>query len=611
MKARSGAHPAVQQPRQRGFNAEEGGEAPRLLFWDGEVHLKNHCTKEDCSYCHSRPPCHPTPPGMTSKEWGSTNITSTMTRDPICGMTVNPSNSVQAERDGVTHYFCSEECREQFLGSGSVIHRAGPCVIVIFGASGDLTKRKLLPSLCNLLSNGLLAEDFAIIGVGRREWSDEDFRKQMREAVPAFSTQKVDPALWSNIEQRMRYCSGAYSDPGTYQRLSAMLVESDTKHHTGGNALFYLSVPPGSFGPIIQQLHESGLLKESPPVWRRIVIEKPFGIDLASARELNATLASALAESQIFRIDHYLGKETAQNLLVFRLENSMIEPVWNRTFIEYVEITAAESMGIEGRAAFYETTGAFRDMMQTHMLMLLALIAMEPPASLSGEAVRNEKAKLLEAIRIPGPDDVKRDMVRGQYGPGQCNGKPVAGYREELGVPPDSAVETFAAVKLWVDNWRWAGVPFFLRTGKRLARRVTEIVVHFKSPPLSLFRGTECSPLGPNLLIMHIQPEEGITLQMRAKMPGPTIRTRAVTLDFDYSQFGKIAPSTGYEKLLYDCMIGNTTLFHRADMVDAAWKVADPILTTWATEQGTGPPIYDPGSWGPPEAAHLHPWQSR
>jgi glucose-6-phosphate 1-dehydrogenase len=534
-----------------------------------------------------------------------------MTRDPICGMTVNPSNSVQAERDGVTHYFCSEECREQFLGAGSVIHRAGPCVIVIFGASGDLTKRKLLPALCNLIANGLLAENFAIIGVGRREWSDEDFKKQMRETVPAFSTQEADPALWSKIEQRMRYCSGSYTDPGLYERLGAMLSESDTKHHTGGNAIFYLSVPPGSFGPIIQQLHETGLLKESPPVWRRLVIEKPFGRDLASARELNATLASALDESQIFRIDHYLGKETAQNLLVFRLGNSMIEPVWNRTFIDHVEITAAESIGIEGRAAFYETAGAFRDMMQTHMLMLLALITMEPPASLSGEAVRNEKAKLLEAIRIPGPDDVERDMVRGQYGPGQVNGKPVAGYREEPGVPPGSAVETFVAVKLWVDNWRWAGVPFYLRTGKRLARRVTEIVVHFKSPPLSLFRGTECSPLGPNLLVMHIQPDEGITLQMRAKMPGPTIQTRAVTLDFDYSQFGNVAPSTGYEKLLYDCMIGDTTLFHRADMVDAAWKVADPILTTWASEQGDGPAIYDPGSWGPAGAEHLHPWQSR
>ena len=534
-----------------------------------------------------------------------------MTRDPICGMTVNPNTALHAERDGRTHYFCSDECRQQFLSAQAVTHRAGPCVIVIFGASGDLMKRKLLPSLCNLIASGLLTEDFAIIGVGRKEWSDEDFRQQMRRAVSEFATQKVDPELWRNFEQRMRYCSGSYTDPEIYQRLGTMLSEADAKHHTGGNALFYLSVPPVSFAPIAQQLHANGLLKETPPVWRRLVIEKPFGHDLASARELNATLSYALAESQIFRIDHYLGKETAQNLLVFRLGNSMIEPVWNRTFIDHVEITAAEAIGIEGRAAFYESAGAFRDMMQTHMLMLLALITMEPPASLSGEAVRNEKAKLLEAIRISKPADVLRDTVRGQYGPGQINGKPTAGYRDEPGVSPESTVETFAAARLWVDNWRWAGVPFYLRTGKRLARRVTEIVVHFKSPPLSLFGGTECSPLGPNLLIMHIQPEEGITLQMRAKMPGPTISTRAVTLDFDYAQFGKIAPTTGYEKLLYDCLMGDATLFHRADMVEAAWKVSEPILSTWACQPRESLPIYAPGTWGPPEAEQQHRWQSR
>lgn len=520
-------------------------------------------------------------------------------------MTVNPDTALHAESDGQTHYFCSNECRQQFLTASAVSQRAGPCVIVIFGASGDLTKRKLLPSLCNLLANGTLGEDFAIIGVGRREWSDDDFKQQMREAVSEFATQKVDPALWTSLEQRMRYCSGSYTDPATYQKLETMLSESEPKHHTGGNVLFYLSVPPATFGPIAQQLHAKGLLRETPPVWRRVIIEKPFGHDLASARELNATLASALTESQIFRIDHYLGKETAQNLLVFRLGNSMIEPVWNRTFIDHVEITAAETMGIEGRGAFYETAGAFRDMMQTHLLTLLALITMEPPASLAGEAVRNEKAKLLGAIRIPKPEHVMRDTVRGQYGPGQVNGKPVAGYREEPGVSPESTIETFGAARLWVDNWRWAGVPFYLRTGKRLSRRVTEIVIHFKSPPLSLFGGTECCPLGPNLLIMHIQPGEGITLQMRAKMPGPTIRTRAVTLDFDYSQFGKIAPTTGYEKLLYDCLVGDATLFHRTDMVEAAWKVADPILNTWASLPREHLPVYAPGTWGPPEAEHL------
>ncbi len=534
-----------------------------------------------------------------------------MTRDPICGMTVNADNALHTERDGQTHYFCSDECRQQFLAVPAAALRAGPCVIVIFGASGDLTKRKLLPSLCNLVANGLLAEDFAIIGVGRREWSDADFRQHMREAVFELATQKVEPAMWKLIEQRMRYCSGSYTDSGTYQKLSAMLSVSDTSHHTGGNALFYLSVPSASFAPIVQQLHANGLLRETPPVWRRVIIEKPFGHDLPSARELNATLSSALAEQQIFRIDHYLGKETAQNLIVFRLGNSMIEPVWNRTFIDHVEITAAETIGIEGRGAFYETAGAFRDMIQTHMLMLLALITMEPPPSLTGEMVRNEKAKLLEAIRIPKPEEVMSNTVRGQYGSGQANGKSIAGYREEPGVSPESIVETFAAARLWVDNWRWAGVPFYLRTGKRLPRRVTEIVVRFKSPPLSLFGGTECSPLGANLLIMHIQPDEGITLQMRAKMPGPTISTRAVTLDFDYSQFGQIACTTGYEKLLYDCIMGDATHFHRADMVEAAWKVADPILNTWANHPHKHLPIYAPGTWGPTEAEQHHRWQSR
>ena len=526
-------------------------------------------------------------------------------------MTVNPDHALHAERDGQTHYFCSDECRQQFLTASVIAHRAGPCVIVIFGASGDLTKRKLLPSLCNLIANGLLAEDFAVIGVGRKEWSDQDFRQQMRDAVSELATPKVESELWNTVEQRMRYCSGSYTDPGTYQRLSTMLLESETKHHTGGNALFYLSVPSLSFGTIVQQLHGSGLLSETKPVWRRVIIEKPFGHDLVSAQQLNATLSSALTERQIFRIDHYLGKETAQNLLVFRLGNSMIEPIWNRTFIDHVEITAAELMGIEGRSAFYETSGAFRDMMQTHLLMLLTLIAMEPPTALTGEAVRNEKAKLLGAIRIPKSEEVLRDMVRGQYGAGQVNGKAIVGYRQEPGVSPESTVETFAAAKLWVDNWRWAGVPFYLRTGKRLAQRVTEIVVHFKSPPLSLFGGTECSPLGPNLLIMHIQPEEGITLQMRAKMPGPTIRTRAVTLDFDYSQFGKIAPTTGYEKLLYDCIVGDATHFHRTDMVEAAWKVADPILGVWASQPRENLPMYVPGTWGPPESEQLHSWQSR
>jgi glucose-6-phosphate 1-dehydrogenase len=348
-----------------------------------------------------------------------------------------------------------------------------------------------------------------------------------------------------------------------------------------------------------------GLLRESGEQWRRLVVEKPFGYDLKSAQELTSALRASLEERQVYRVDHYLGKETAQNILVFRLGNSMVEPVWDRRYIDHVQITVAESIGVEGRGGFYEETGAFRDMMQNHMFMLLALVAMEPPTSLAGEAARNEKVKLLESIRIPKPEDVLLDTVRGQYASGTIQGRKVPAYREEASVAPTSNVETFAAITLSIDNWRWAGVPFFLRTGKRLQRRVSEVVVRFKSPPLALFQGTECDPLGPNLLIMHIQPEEGITLQMRGKTPGPTIQTQAVALDFDYSQFGSIAPTTGYEKLLYDCMVGDTTLFHRADMVEAAWRVADPIVNTWRENGQVGLIQYEPGSWGPAAAHEL------
>lgn len=528
-----------------------------------------------------------------------------MSKDPICGMTVDSASALRAIRDGNEFHFCSTQCRDQFLSAESAENRGDPCAIVIFGASGDLTKRKLLPAFYNLAVDGLLAEDFSIVGVARRSWSEEDFRTKMREAIDEFSTQKVDEAVWRQFKERIRYCRGSFDEPETYEKLQAILVESDKYFHTGGNALFYLSVQPGSFFAIAEKLDEFGLVSETQKSWRRLVIEKPFGNDLDSARALNKSLTSILAENQIYRVDHYLGKETAQNLLVFRLGNNMIEPVWNRNFIDHIEITAAEAIGIEGRGAFYENTGAVRDMMQSHMLMLLALIAMEPPSSSTGESIRNEKVKLLESIRIPSPQDVMNDTVRGQYGEGSVGGNEVPAYRDELGVSIDSQIETFAAIKLWVDNWRWAGVPFYLRTGKRLPRRTTEIVIRFKSPPHSFFRGTDCSPLGPNLLIIHIQPEEGITLQMRAKTPGPMIQTQAVTLDFDYSQFGDVTPTTGYEKLLYDCMVGDPTLFHRTDMVEAAWKVADPILKTWQENPPRDFPNYHSGTWGPEASAQL------
>ena len=483
--------------------------------------------------------------------------------------------------------------------------RAGPCAIVIFGASGDLTKRKLLPSLYNLAAIGMLPEEFSIIGVARREISHDEFRAQMTKAIGEFGTQKVDPKLWQKFQERMYYCQGNFDDPATYDRLKELLDQSKKKHGTGGNALFYLSVQSVYFGQIPEQLKAKGLVEEQEGQWRRVIIEKPFGHDLASSRELNREISSALVERQIFRIDHYLGKETAQNILIFRMGNGMFEPIWNRRYIDHIQITVAESIGVEGRGAFYETAGAFRDVMQNHMFMLLALVAMEPPNSFSGEAVRNEKVKLLEAMRILTPEAVERDTVRGQFGPAQVKGQALPGYRQEPNVNPKSTVETFAAMKLWVDNWRWAGVPFYLRSGKRLPKRSTEIVVRFKNTPLNIFGENENDPVGPNRLIFHIQPEEGISLQVRAKIPGPTICTRGVKMDFNYNQFGDVAPTTGYEKLLYDCMVGDSTLFHRTDMVEAAWKVAQPILDYWNAHPPVDFPNYPSGEWGPPAAQEL------
>src|SRR6202047_5068693 len=425
---------------------------------------------------------------------------------------------------------------------------AEPCALVIFGASGDLTKRKLLPSLYNLASYHLLPADFGIIGVARRPLSNDVFRDQLGKALAELGTQPVDPTLWSRFRDRISYCAGEFDNPETYKKLKEALDASEKEFKTSGNVVFYLSVQPDFFATIGQRLSEAGLLAERDGRWRRVIIEKPFGHDLASARTLNAQLTSVLKEHQIYRIDHYLGKETAQNLLVFRLGNAIFEPIWNRRYVDHVQLTVAETIGVEARGAFYESAGAFRDVMQNHMFMLLALIAMEPPTSLDGEAIRNEKVKLLRSIRRWDAKDALINAVRGQYGAGMIDGKPVPAYRDEPNVNPKSNVETYAAVKLLIDNWRWAGVPFYLRSGKRLARRTTKIVVRFKTPPLAIFGSGEKDPVAPNYLIFHIQPEEGITFQVRAKVPGPTITTQPVHLDFDYSQFGETAPTTGYEK---------------------------------------------------------------
>ena len=492
---------------------------------------------------------------------------------------------------------------------------AEPCALVIFGASGDLTKRKLVPSLYNLASYHLLPANFSIIGVARRPLNDEVFRDQLGKDLAELGTQPVDPNLWSRFRGRISYCSGNFDDPSTYKKLAEALAESEKNHKTSGNVVFYLSVQPDYFATIARQLSEAGLVAEENGRWRRVIIEKPFGHDLASARELNAKLTSVLQEHQIYRIDHYLGKETAQNILVFRLGNAIFEPIWNRRYIDHVQLTVAESIGVEGRGAFYETAGAFRDVMQNHMFMLLALIAMEPPTSLEGEAIRNEKVKLLRSIRQTTPEEALRNTVRGQYGEGVVGGKKLTAYRQEPNVNPDSRVETFAAIKLMIENWRWAGVPFYLRSGKRLPRRTTQIVFRFKTPPLSLFATNEADPIAPNYLIFSIQPEEGITMQVRAKIPGPTICTRSVRLEFDYDQFGDLQPTTGYEKLLYDCMVGDTSLFHRSDMVEAAWEAASPILEAWNNNPAEDFPNYASGTWGPEAATKLierdnHHWWS-
>jgi len=492
---------------------------------------------------------------------------------------------------------------------------AEPCAIVIFGASGDLTKRKLLPSLYNLGSYHLLPAHFSIVGVARRPLSDDIFREQLGKDLAALGTQPVDPNLWSKFRERISYCAGEFDKPETYKKLAEALRESEIKFGTAGNAVFYLSVPPDHFGTIAKHLSQACLLREENGRWRRVIIEKPFGHDLDSARRLNAELTSVLQERQIYRIDHYLGKETAQNLLVFRLGNAIFEPIWNRRYIDHVQLTVAESIGVEGRGAFYETAGAFRDVIQNHMFMLLALIAMEPPTSLEGEAIRNEKVKLLRSIHLLTPEEVLADTVRGQYGEGIVNGKKVPGYRQEPKVNPNSTVETFAAMKLGIQNWRWAGVPFYLRSGKRLPRRTSTIVMRFKTPPLSLFASNEADPIAPNYLVFRIQPEEGIALQVRAKIPGPTICTRSVKLDFGYDQFGDRPPTTGYEKLLYDCMVGDASLFHRSDVVEAAWEAASPILAAWNNNPPTDFPNYAAGTWGPEAAARLierdkHHWYS-
>src|SRR5256885_5136787 len=490
-------------------------------------------------------------------------------------------------------------------GPPSGINVSPPCVLAIFGAAGDLTKRKLIPALYNLKHSNLLSDNFAVVGVARAEMNDDEFRRRLRDDMSQFATEKIDKKEWQWLSDRLYYLSGDFEDEGTYERLKKRLEELDQEHQAGGNYCFYLSSAPQYFAPIVKQLGHAELTKEDSDHWRRVVIEEPFGRDLESARELNREIQQVLKEDQVFRIDHYLGKETVQNILVFRFGNSIFEPIWNRRYIDSVQITAAEKVGVDQRGGYYENAGALRDMVPNHLLQLVTLTAMEPPISFDADAVRDEQTKILHAIQCPSPEEAGRRTVRGQYDAGEIDGEKVPGYRSEPNVARDSSVETFVALKLLIDNWRWADVPFYLRTGKRLAARDTEIAIQFKRAPFVLFRKTSIEELTTNRLVLHIQPDEGISLRFGAKVPGSVMCIGAEAMDFDYGDYFGDTPSTGYERLLHDCMMGDATLFQRADQVEAGWSVVAPIQEAWYSQPPRAFPNYAAGSWGPKEADEL------
>jgi len=484
--------------------------------------------------------------------------------------------------------------------------RADPCAFVIFGASGDLTKRLLVPALYNLAAARLLPDEFAVIGVARADASDDTFRSHMRDALREFATGPVSNEVVRDLTARFSYLRGDFDDPNTYRALSEKLSAAERASHTGGNCLFYLATPPSVFGLVAQQLADAGLLREEEGRWRRLVIEKPFGTDLESARELDRRLLGLMGENQIYRIDHYLGKETVQNIMVLRFANGLFEPLWNRDHIDHVQITVAETLSVENRGKFYDQTGALRDMVPNHLFQLLALTAMEPPAHFEADPVRSEKAKAVQAIRPLTPDDVGANVVRAQYRAGTIGNKRVRAYREEPGVDRNSMTETYVAMRLDIDNWRWAGVPFYLRTGKALAGRRTEIAIRFKAAPFALFRHTPVEHLAQNLLVLRIQPDEGASLQFNAKTPGPEICIGGVRMDFKYADYFEAAPNTGYETLIYDCMIGDATLFQRADNIESGWRVVQPILDAWRDGRDCADLTwYAAGSEGPQAADDL------
>jgi glucose-6-phosphate 1-dehydrogenase len=476
----------------------------------------------------------------------------------------------------------------------ATLSKAPPVAMVIFGASGDLTNRKILPALARLADGGVLDAGFTLIGVARTPWSDEEFRRDVAKSTPDGGP------TWRKLTERFRYVTGEYDSPDTFDRLKACLDEADKIDGTGGNRIYYLATIPSMFGVVAQALAKHGCsMPGKDGEFTRIVVEKPFGRDLDSALALNVQMHSAFEERQIYRIDHYMGKETVQNVLALRFANAIFEPIWNRRYIEQVQVTVAESLGVEHRGGFYETAGALRDIVQNHVMQVLALTMMESPTSTDADRIRDEKVKLLRAIDIPTPDEAVDKSVRGQYTAGTIDGKPVIGYRQEEDVAPDSQTETFLALRLRVENWRWAGVPIYVRTGKRLPARVTEVALTFREVPYLLFDHRSSRDLRPNTLILRIQPDEGISLEFGAKVPGEKFNLRSVAMDFSYAEaFAGVQAADGYERLIHDAMVGDATLFIRSDEVEQAWRIVDPYLQAWS-EPGGALHFYESGTWGP------------
>lgn len=479
------------------------------------------------------------------------------------------------------------------------------CAFVIFGVTGDLTHRLVIPALYNLAEAGLLPEKFCVVGVTRKEMASDTLRDSLMQGLRKYATRPVD----DKVADQLLYCVTAVnadpSEPDSFDRLRERLEKLEANRNTGGNRLFYLATPPDAFAPIATELGRAKLLEEVSGTWRRLVVEKPFGTDLASAKALNDHLLSIISEHELYRIDHYLGKETVQNILVLRFSNGMFEPIWNREHIDHIQITVEEKLGVGHRGSFYDKTGALRDMVPNHLFQLLSLVAMEPPAHFNAHGVRSAKADVLAAIQLQSEDEALRNSVRGQYTSGRIGDTEIPDYRSVEDVEPDSTTETFAALKLSIDNWRWAGVPFYLRTGKALSGKRTEVAIKFKEAPFSMFRCTPVQELSQNYLVMGIEPVEGISLQFNTKVPGPSIAIEGVEMTFRYKDYFKVAPSNGYETLLHDCMIGDNILFQRADGVEAGWRAVEPFLEAWKKAGAHGLQIYRAGSDGPEDADEL------